>query len=275
MHAFSCERCGQLIFFHNSACLRCGAPLAFDPDALRMVVADDGQRRCAASRTAACNWLAATPGELCASCRLTRTRPADGDAAALAAFAEAEAHKRRLLFNLRSLGLDLEPRDEATGTGVAFDLLASDHTPVTTGHAGGVITLDLAESDTVHREQVRARMREPYRTVLGHFRHEIGHHLFTVLVHDDDLPEVRDRFGDQTPDYHAALDRHYADGPPLDWATDHVSEYATMHPAEDWAETFAHYLHIRATLETAAAYRLRVDGPEEAVGAAYVADPVA
>ena len=28
-----------------------------------------------------------------------------------------------------------------------------------------------------------------------------------------------------------------------------------MHPSEDWAETFAHYLHIRDTLQTAAAYR--------------------
>ncbi len=214
--------------------------------------ADGGPRRqpppCAASDVAACNWLAAGPGELCASCRLTRTRPADGDTAALAAFAAAEADKRRLLFNLRSLGLDLEPRDEATGTGVAFDLLASDHAPVTTGHAGGVITLDLAESDAVHREQVRALMREPYRTVLGHFRHEIGHHLFPVLVHEGDLAEVRERFGDETTDYQAALDRHYADGAPEGWASDHVSEYATMHPAEDWAETFAHYLHIRATL---------------------------
>ncbi|MEX1178374.1 MAG: putative zinc-binding metallopeptidase [Nitriliruptor sp.] len=273
MHAFTCGRCGQLVFFHNSVCLRCDAPLGFDPERLRMVVVADEERRCIHTVTAGCNWLAAAPGEACASCRLTRTRPADGDVDALAAFAAAEAQKRRLVFNLRSIGLHLEPRDEVAGTGVAFDLLASDQQPVTTGHAAGVITLDLAESDDVHREQVRALMREPYRTVLGHFRHEIGHHLFTVIVTPDDLGEVRERFGDERADYQAALDRHYEHGAPTGWEAEHVSEYATMHPAEDWAETFAHYLHIRATLETAAAYRLRVDGPTVEGGDAFAADP--
>jgi hypothetical protein len=271
VHAFTCDRCGQLVFFHNSACLRCGADLAFDPDQLRTVVLDDLALRCANAEVAGCNWLVDEPGSLCASCVLTRTRPADDDADALAAFADAEAQKRRLVFNLLSLGLHLEPRDEQAGTGVAFDLLAPGQ-GVMTGHAAGVITLDLAEADDVHRAKVRSQMGEPYRTVLGHFRHEIGHALFPVLVGDDDLVEVRGRFGDETLDYQAALDRHYADGPPQGWEDDHVSSYATMHPAEDWAETFAHYLHIRATLETAAAYRLRVDGPE-VTGGELAADP--
>jgi hypothetical protein len=271
VHAFTCDRCGQLVFFHNSACLRCGADLAFDPDQLRTVVLDDPDLRCANAEVAGCNWLVAEPGSLCASCVLTRTRPADDDADALAAFADAEAQKRRLVFNVLSLGLHLEPRDEQAGTGVAFDLLAPGQ-GVMTGHAAGVITLDLAEADDVHRAQVRSQMGEPYRTVLGHFRHEIGHALFPVLVGDADLVEVRARFGDETLDYQAALDRHYADGPPQGWEDDHVSSYATMHPAEDWAETFAHYLHIRATLETAAAYRLRVDGPE-VTGGELAADP--
>jgi hypothetical protein len=275
VHAFTCDRCGQLVFFHNDACLACGAELAFDPDAMRIVLVDDPARRCANAEVAACNWLAPAPGELCVSCVLTRTRPADDDVDALGAFAAAEADKRRLLFGLRSLGLDLEPRDEATGTGVAFDLLSSSQAPVTTGHASGVITLDLAESDDVHREQVRTLLREPYRTVLGHFRHEIGHALFPVLVHDDDLAEVRGLFGDERDDYQEALDRHYADGAPTGWADRHVSEYATMHPSEDWAETFAHYLHVRATLQTAAAYRVRVDGPDVAGGERFASDPSA
>jgi hypothetical protein len=271
VHAFACDRCGQLVFFHNSACLRCGAELAFDPGQLRTVVLDDPTRRCANAEVAGCNWLVDDPGALCASCALTRTRPADDDADALAAFADAEAQKRRLVFNLLSLGLHLEPRDEQAGTGVAFDLLAPGQ-GVMTGHAAGVITLDLAEVDDVHRAQVRSQMGEPYRTVLGHFRHEIGHALFPVLVGDDDLAEVRGRFGDETLDYQAALDRHYTEGPPQGWEDAHVSSYATMHPAEDWAETFAHYLHIRATLQTAAAYRLRVDGPE-VTGGELAADP--
>ena len=33
-----------------------------------------------------------------------------------------------------------------------------------------------------------------------------------------------------------------------------------MHPAEDWAETFAHYLHIRDTIDTAAAFGLAPAG---------------
>jgi hypothetical protein len=279
VHAFTCDRCGQLVFFHNSACVRCGAELAFDPAQLRMVALDDGGRRCANAEVAGCNWLVDEDGDgrdgggLCASCVLTRTRPADGDTDNLAAFADAEAQKRRLVFNLLSLGIRLEPRDEQTGTGVAFDLLAPGQ-GVMTGHAAGVITLDLAEADDVHRAQVRSQMGEPYRTVLGHFRHEIGHALFPVLVGDADLAEVRGRFGDESADYQDALDRHYADGPPQGWEDDHVSSYATMHPAEDWAETFAHYLHILATLQTAAAYRLRVEGPEVA-GDELAADPTA
>lgn len=261
MYAFSCQRCGQLVFFANTSCVRCESPLAVDPASLDMVVLDDPSHRCANAAIAGCNWRVAEPGSLCLSCRLTRTRPADDDPGALAAFATAEAAKRRLVFQLLTLGLTLEPRDEETGTGVAFDLLSSVHEPVTTGHAGGVITLDLAESDDVHREMVRQKLREPYRTVLGHFRHEIGHYYFPVLVHDDDLPRARELFGDETIDYQDALDRHYEHGAPSGWEQEHISEYATMHPAEDWAETFAHYLHVRGVLQTAAAYRVHVDGP--------------
>jgi hypothetical protein len=277
MHAFSCPRCGQLVFFENTACLRCGSDLAFDPEQLRFVVlVGDRGVRCANADLAECNWLAATPGGLCRSCELTRTRPADDDHEALGAFARAESAKRRLVFQLLTLGLSVVPRDEETGTGVAFDLLSSGEEPVTTGHAGGVITLDLAESDDVHRERVRTQLDEPYRTVLGHFRHEIGHQQFPVLVGDDDLPGSRHLFGDETTDYQEALDRHYEDGPPADWRDRFVSGYATMHPAEDWAETFAHYLHIRATLQTARAYRVRVEGPDvEGATGQHASDPVA
>jgi hypothetical protein len=261
MDVFGCPSCEQVVFFGNTACLRCSTRLAFDPAALDIVV-DEPSRRCANRDVARCNWSTDEPGGLCRSCELTRTRPGDGDVEALEQFAAAEASKRRMIFLLLSLGLPLEPRNEETGTGVAFDLLASTQTPVTTGHAAGVITLDLAESDDVHREMVRRKMREPYRTVLGHFRHEIGHYYFPVLVGDDDLGEARALFGDETQDYQAALDRHYREGAPPGWADQHISEYATMHPAEDWAETFAHYLHIRATLQTAGAYGLRVDGPD-------------
>ena len=277
MRAFTCTTCSQLVFFHNTACLRCGAALGYDPAHLDIVVVDEPSRRCANEVIAGCNWLVDRPGTLCVSCRLTRTRPPAHDAASITAFRIAESAKRRLVVQLLVLGLAIEPHDAARGTGVAFDLLSSEHKQVMTGHAGGVITLDLAESDAVHREMVRKKMREPYRTVLGHFRHEIGHYYFPVLVGDDLRAEARALFGDETADYQAALDRHYAQGAPEAWEQDHISEYATMHPAEDWAETFAHYLHIRATLETAGAYRLSVEGPDVAAVEAGVisSDPAA
>ena len=278
MDTFTCPQCGQLVFFANTACVRCTTSLGFDPDLLDMVEVVDEWRRCANRALAKCNWLvpAGSPaGWLCVSCELTRTRPADDDHAALLLFAKAEAAKRRLVFQLRSLGVPLEPRDPVTGRGVAFDLLASTVGPVTTGHAGGIITLDLAESDDVHRERIRLMLSEPYRTVLGHFRHEIGHYLFTVLVTDPiDLADARALFGDERVDYRAALERHYRDGSPAGWDADHVSEYATMHPAEDFAETMAHYLHIRGVLQSAAAFGLKVQGPDREA-TRLAADPTA
>lgn len=263
MKAFTCPGCGGLVYFANTACLACGSAFVFDLDRLGMVAEGADHPRCANAEVAGCNWRAATPAGLCASCALTRTRPADDDTSALVQLRVAEAAKRRLLFQLRVLGLPVAPRDEARGTGVAFDLLSSAGQPVTTGHAGGVITLDLAESDAVHREKVRTLLSEPYRTVLGHFRHEIGHYLFDVLLAEpDQLAAARDLFGDERTDYQTALDRHYAHGAPPDWTEAHVSEYATMHPAKDWAETFAHYLHIRGVVHTAASWGLVVRGPQ-------------
>ncbi len=276
MRSFTCQRCGQLVFFDNSACLRCGAPLGVVPerrDLATLEPKDGGRytasagppgvlyRRCAAEVTAACNWLVPDDGgdSLCRSCGLTRTRPADADPEGLAAMRAAEDAKRRLVFQIDELGLPLTSRREDPERGLAFDLLASRGGAVTTGHAGGVITLDLSESDDAHREAVRQELGEPYRTVLGHLRHEIGHYYWPVLVERPGrVEEFRSLFGDERLDYGEALDRHYAEGPPPDWRDRYVSAYATMHPWEDWAETFAHYLHIRDTLQTAAAFGMRV-----------------
>ena len=270
MRSFACPTCSQLVFFDNSVCLRCETQIGLDPSSLELVAPDETLVRCANQLVAACNWLVPAEGGsddgLCLSCQLTRTRPDDTDAVALAAFADAERQKRRLVFQLLDLGLPVVPFDDDEGTGVAFDLLSSRFDQVMTGHADGVITLDLAESDDVHREQVRQQLGEAYRTVLGHLRHEIGHYYWEVLVHEDRLDAFRSLFGDETLDYGEALERHYASGPPADWAELHVSEYATMHPWEDWAETFAHYLHIRDALQTAAAFGIEVHGPAADVG---------
>ncbi|CPT30893.1 Uncharacterized protein conserved in bacteria (DUF2248) [Mycobacteroides abscessus] len=274
MRDFICPQCGQHLAFENSVCLSCGSHLGFslDQKALLVLAADaapgfvdaDDHQLCANLHVAECNWLVsgAAAGTLCASCALTRTRPNDADTAALPAFAEAEKAKRRLIAELAELRLPVTGRDTDPEFGLAFDLLSSEQEQVMTGHHNGVITLDLAEGDDVHREQLRISMDEPYRTLLGHFRHEIGHYFYYRLVGGS--PEYLERFhalfGDADADYQAALDRHYQQGAPEGWEENYVSSYATMHPAEDWAETFAHYLHIRDTLDTAASFALAPAG---------------
>jgi hypothetical protein len=262
MLSFACPVCARLVAFENSHCLRCHTDIGYDPVG-RTIEPVGVLHRCANVETAACNWLTAQPGQLCASCVLTRTRPADDDEAGLAGLRIAEAAKRRLLFELADLGLPVHGYEDTDG-GLAFDLLSAETGSVTTGHAGGVITLNLNETDPARREQIRVAFGEPYRTVLGHLRHEIGHYYQTIVAApgSDDEARCREVFGDEREDYAAAMDRYYrAGGAAPGWEQRFVSAYAAMHPWEDWAETFAHYLHIRDTLQTAAAYGLRSDGP--------------
>jgi hypothetical protein len=275
VRSFTCENCGQLLFFENSLCLRCSSPLGFVYERGELaVLASPGTPeveldRCANASLAACNWMPERAGELCASCSLTRTRPndADLDAEGQRAFSTAEAAKRWMLFGVRELGLPL-------GGNLRFDLLSSRHGPVVTGHDDGVITIDLAESDDAQRERRRSELGEPYRALVGHFRHEIGHYYWSTLVERSDrLESWRELFGDERMDYQGALERHYEQGPPPGWRDEFVSAYATMHPWEDWAETFAHYLHIRDTLQTAGAYGLIVAGPPRQPEPALVSAP--
>ena len=204
---------------------------------------------------------------MCESCRLTRTRPADNDTEGMAELVRAEKAKRRLVFELAELGLPVARRDPATGRGLAFDLLSSVATKVVTGHDDGVITLDLAEADDEHREQLRRRLDEPYRTLLGHFRHEIGHYYWPLLVTDDDtLASCRALFGDDRADYGEAVKHHYASPPVLGWEDDYISRYATMHPYEDWAETFAHYLHIVDVMQVADSFGIGRPRPRPPAG---------
>jgi hypothetical protein len=258
-----------LVFFENTECLNCGTPLGFAPDRDEVVpLAEPGYRRCANARLAGCNWFIAgdDPGELCESCRLTRTRPHDADTFAAEAFIAAEAAKRRLVFQLHELALPIVSRAQDPNGGLAFDLLSSRDQPVCTGHENGVITLDLSESDDSHRERVRRELGEPYRTVLGHLRHEIGHYYWPILVVEPGRVEgFRALFGDERADYAQALAEHYRPGPAAEWGDAYVSWYATMHPSEDWAETFANYLHIRDTLQTADAFGIRMSGPGASV----------
>jgi len=261
MLSFACDHCGRLVFFENTVCLHCSTPQGFVPAELDLV-ALEGERaeslhRCANTELATCNWMVTRPGELCRSCVLTRTRPNDTDGDGLARFVAAEQAKRRAIMQLLELRLPgVEPGE------LAFDLLSRGEQPVMTGHADGVITIDLAETDDARREARRQELGEPYRTLLGHLRHELGHYFQPLIVTGDELwAQCREYFGDERESYQDALDRHYRDGRPDDWPERYVSAYATMHPWEDWAETFAHYLHIRDTVETAAEYGVSVSGP--------------
>ena len=271
MRDFTCPNCGQRLAFENSVCLNCHSALGFSLDDMALLVIAPGPESehagavdesryqlCANLHLAECNWLVEKGPVplLCTSCVLTTVRPNDGDAKAMAAFAAAEKAKRRLIAELHELKLPIIGRDGDPDYGLAFELLSSENEKVFTGHDNGLITLDLAEGDDVHREQLRINMAEPYRTLLGHFRHEIGHYYFYRLVGTsaDHTQRFTELFGDPNLDYQAALDRHYGEGAPAGWEENFVSSYATMHPAEDWAETFAHYLHIRDTLDTSAAF---------------------
>lgn len=253
MRSSSCPSCGLLVFFDDTACVRCGTALAYRPSAGTMVALADDDVPCANRDLIGCSFLVEDEEAQCRACRLTRTRPPDDDADGMATWTRAEQAKRMLLDQTWRLGVDIE--------GVVFDLKSGDHEPVTTGHADGVVTIDVREADDVVRTRMRERMGEAYRTMLGHFRHEIGHYLWMTEVDGTEhLEGFRQVFGDERADYAAALEAHYASDDPPGWQDSHVSVYATAHPWEDFAETVAHWLHIRAALETAASFGVQVDG---------------
>ncbi|MFL9923133.1 putative zinc-binding metallopeptidase [Herbaspirillum lusitanum] len=203
-----------------------------------------------------CNWMLdeRDGNELCASCRLTRVIPSLDIEQNKIYWVRLESAKRRLLHSLWTLGLQPVPKVDDAEKGLSFEFLQDPpHGPgVMTGHADGVITINIAEADPAHREKARVQMAEPYRTLLGHFRHESGHYYFDRLIANGPLlQDFRALFGDESQDYGESLQRHYDQGPPADWDQRFVSSYASSHPWEDWAETWAHYLHMFDTLETA------------------------
>lgn len=260
MRAFTCPDCRHLVTFESTLCLHSDTPLGFDWSTREMVRLPPGDA-CANREAIGCNGVAA-PGGLCPACALTRVRPDDDDPAGLSQYRVAEAAKRRLVFELHEIGLPVRSFREHEG-GLGFDMRSSTPGPVVTGHAHGIVTIDVTEADPAYREWMRASLGEPYRTVLGHLRHEVAHHFATVLAAEGTSggARVAAAFGDPAADYDAAMERHYREGPPPDWQDRFVSAYASMHPWEDWAETFAHLLHIRDVLQTTIAYGVSVSGP--------------
>ncbi|EDY16373.1 conserved hypothetical protein [Chthoniobacter flavus Ellin428] len=281
-HTHRCQ-CGQPIFFRNSQCLTCGAALGYEPDCTEVLALLPGPgegtwlltgektasrtfRRCANfDSPCGCNWLVPAEDELphCVSCRLNRAIPDFADADNRRYWRAIENAKRRLVAQLLAIGLPVKSKvSEDPERGLMFDFLRSPPggAPVTTGHGRGVITLDVEEADDALREKTRLALHEPYRTLLGHFRHEIGHYYWDRLIAGTPWHEkFRELFGDERADYGAALRANYESGPPPDWRERHISSYASCHPWEDWAESWAHYLHIVDSLDTAMGFGLSGD----------------
>ena len=279
MKTFTCE-CGNQLFFENTQCLSCGRELGFVPDVLTLSAVEpeeDGllralatgarYRKCANQQAHnVCNWLVpeADSEALCRSCRLNAVIPNLSDPRNLTLWYRIEQAKRRLLYGVFHLGLDARNKASDPARGLAFrfmedpaneDEFSNDVAPgqrVLTGHRAGVITINIREAEHSAREEMREKMNERYRTLLGHFRHESGHYYWSLLLDDQDkLARFRELFGDERADYAAALKTYYANGPVPDWGQHFVSAYASAHPWEDWAESWAHYLHMVDTIETA------------------------
>jgi hypothetical protein len=278
MRTFSCSVCQQMVFFENVQCTKCGSRLGYLPEhkqlsalepagapGIFVALAPAAKRACYRQcrngvEHAACNWLIldGEPGDLCAACRLNTIIPDLDRPGALPAWQELERAKRRLVYTLHDLGLPVESRADDPAGGLAFAFKSDDpdaQERVLTGHSGGLITINIAEADDPIREQVKKDLGEVYRTLLGHFRHEVGHYYWDRLIRDTPWHgRFRALFGDESADYAEAVKRHYEQGARPDWMQDCVSAYAAMHPWENWAETFAHYLHMVDTLGTARAF---------------------
>ncbi|MES2663847.1 MAG: putative zinc-binding peptidase [Pseudomonadota bacterium] len=282
MKIFECQNCNNLLYFENIRCERCQFDLGFLPASLTLsalkkegegfiALADPNTmyRYCKNAEYQSCNWLVPHEftDELCIACQHNRTIPDLSITLNLTRWQKIEIAKHRLFYTLFNLKL-LNPNLNLKSGGPEFDFLADspDSTnKVMTGHDNGLITLRLAEADDAEREKLRQDMDEVYRTLLGHFRHEVGHFYWDKLVRDrGNLDSCRALFGDDRQDYSESLNRHYSNGAPANWQNEFISTYASSHPWEDFAETWAHYLHIVDTLEIARSFGLQIE-PKVAV----------
>lgn len=289
MEVYSCDCSADVVLFlDNRQCLSCGKVVGFDPRSLNLqplFPAGDGLWRSAGGETYrfcqnharldACNWLVPSnsPHAFCGSCRLNEVIPDLDVDSHLPLWRTMEQAKRRCLITLARLALPLVAMIGGQTVPLRFrflvDATAESHfrEPLTrekvlTGHQSGMITINLAEADVVARHEQREALGESYRTLLGHFRHEVGHYYWDVLVanYPDRLQSFRELFGDEREEYGQALETHYRQGHPARAASspEYISYYAASHPWEDWAETWAHVLHMLDTLETAGSYGIAV-----------------
>jgi hypothetical protein len=292
MKAFHCDHCGNLIFFENVSCLRCNHTLGFIPERTDLCALEPLQgnfwqplgstahlqryRQCRNSREyQVCNWLVAEndASEHCRACRLNLLIPDLAIEGNLERWRKLEQAKRRVLYSL--LRFKLRTEEERGRAALRFKFLGDQPggATVLTGHHLGVITINIAEADDAERERRRVELHEPLRTLLGHLRHEVAHYYWDRLVaNGPELESFRGLFGDERQNYDGCLRQHYQHGPRGDWQEHFVTVYASCHPWEDWAETWAHYLHIVDTLETAGSFGVLLR-PRHPQAATMRADP--
>ena len=280
MKLFKCSHCGQLLYFENTTCEKCKYPLGFETNKSKLLALvkkeddtytlyndskSDHYTYCVNHEHDVCNWLVPQNSDtpFCTACTLNHTIPNLSKPEYVERWKAIELAKHRLIFSLLQMKLPVLSKIVSPEKGLSFDFVADESKDssqrVLTGHENGLITLNIAEADDIEREMTRRAMDELYRTVLGHFRHEVGHYYWDRLIDGTEhLEEFREVFGDDRQDYGEALKKHYDQGPPADWNQHYISAYATSHPWEDWAETWAHYLHIMDTLQTASAFGLSI-----------------
>jgi hypothetical protein len=264
MKPYTCT-CSNVLFFDNNRCLKCDQEVGYDrlSDSMMPWRARKDLTLCAnGANYGVCNWLVPVESQspLCLACQFNRVIPDLSVPENQLLWAKMESAKRRLVYTILRIGLHVVNRQTSPDAGLVFDFLQPmPNAPVITGHDLGVITLNLQEADDAVREQNRQQLHEPYRTLLGHFRHEVGHYYLWLWLERDNkegplLQAFRQIFGDERANYAEALQHHYDQGAPLGWEQSFISAYATAHPWEDWAETWAHYLHLTDALETARSF---------------------
>ncbi len=270
MRVFQC-RCGNKLFFGNTLCLKCKSEVGYCPvcDQLTSIAADEsgvlhcGNPECQQALQKCRNYAVEQvcnccvefnpdqPDALCPDCRLTTVIPNLEVPGNRELWARLEDAKRRVLRTLRMLKLPIGTPENEDLPKLVFDFAADLDTPVFTGHDNGRITINIREADDVERERARVAFQEPQRTLVGHFRHELGHYYWDLLIKGQREEECREFFGDERdPTYDVALNNYYQNGPLLNWQTSFVSAYASMHPWEDFAETFGTYLDMISILES-------------------------
>ncbi len=295
MKAFQCDHCGGLVFFENVQCLKCGRALGFIPELIDLstlepasadtwrAIAPAAQgsiyRQCRnGTQHQICNWLVRVEdaNPFCVACRLNDVIPNLDVRGNLERWRKLEAAKRRIVYTLMRLGLSMNGVSAENRPPLRFRFLGNSfYGPMLlTGHSQGAVTVNIAEADDEERERLRVHLHEPYRTLLGHLRHEVAHYYWDQLISwTPRLARFRELFGNEEFNYDLALWEHYQYGPPTDWQSHFISAYASAHPWEDWAETWAHYLHIIDTVETAASFGITLH-PTHPDAKAMTADPM-